>query len=89
MRVQAHRHLQAALRRVFPGSRRDFRVVRAYLRDDMGPTEIARSGIGLSAKGVASLLHRALPRLVSEMKIGRPLAARGRGRSSGMQPRTP
>ena len=89
MRAEERRQLGAALLRVVRGSRRDFRVLTAYLRDGLGPTEIARSGIGLGAKGVASLLHRTLPRLASEMEIARPPGARGPGRASGIRPGTP
>jgi DNA-directed RNA polymerase specialized sigma24 family protein len=89
IKAQERRQFRAALRRAVRGSRRDFRVLCAYLRDGLGPTDIARSGIGLSAKGVASLLHRALPRLASEMEIGRPLAARAARRASGIRPRMP
>ena len=89
MRAQEHRKVDAALRRIVRGSRRDFRVLSAWLRDGLGPTEIARTDVGLSAKGVASLLHRALPRLAAEMEIGRPPAARRPGRASGIRPGTP
>jgi len=89
MRAEEGRQLGAALRRVGRRSGRDFRVLSAYLRDGLGPTEIARSGVGLGAKGVASLLHRALPRLASEMEIARPPAARGPGRAGGVRGRTP
>jgi RNA polymerase sigma factor (sigma-70 family) len=89
MKAQERRRFRAALRRAVRGSRRDFRVLRAYLRDGLGPTDIARSGIGLSAKGVASLLHRALPRLASELEIARPPVARAPRRASGIRPRMP
>jgi RNA polymerase sigma factor (sigma-70 family) len=83
---QELRQLAAALGR---RSQRDFQVLRAYLAEGLGPTEIARSGVGLTPKGVASLLHRALPRLATEMGIGRPPAARASGRASGVRTRTP
>src|SRR4051812_44707998 len=95
MRAEGGRQLGAALGRVVRGSRRDFRVLSVHLREGLGPTEIARTDVGLSAKGVASLLRRALPRLafemaaMSEMEIERPLAARGPGRANGVRRRTP
>jgi RNA polymerase sigma factor (sigma-70 family) len=89
MHAQESRQLGAALARAGRGCQRDFLVLCAYLRDGLGPTEIARSGIGLTAKGVASLLHRALPRLASELEIERPPVARAPRRASGVDRRTP
>jgi DNA-directed RNA polymerase specialized sigma24 family protein len=89
MRAQERRQLGAALRRVVRGSRRDFRVLSAYLRNGLGPTEIARFETSLSPKGIASLLHRALPRLAAEMEIERQPAARATGRANGVRRRTP
>jgi RNA polymerase sigma factor (sigma-70 family) len=89
MQAEELRRLAAALGRVVRGSQRDFEVLSAHLAQDLGPAEIARSGVGLSAKGVASLLHRALPRLAAEMKIERLPVARARRRASGVRHEAP
>ena len=87
VRAEERRQLAAALGRVVRGSRRDFLILRSHLRDGLGATEIARSGVGLTAKGVSSLLHRALPRFAAQ--LGRPPASRGPGRAGGIRRRTP
>jgi DNA-directed RNA polymerase specialized sigma24 family protein len=89
MQAEELRRLAAALGRVARGSQRDFEVLSAHLARDLGPAEIARSGVGLSAKGVASLLHRALPRLAAEMKIERLPVGRARRRASGVRREAP
>jgi RNA polymerase sigma factor (sigma-70 family) len=89
MQTEELRRLAAALGRVVRGSRRDFEILSAHLARDLGPAEIARSGIGLSAKGVASVLQRALTRLAAEMKIERLPVARARRRASGVRRQAP
>ena len=89
MQGEELRRLAAALRRVIRGSQRDFDVLSAHLAHDLGPAEIARSGVGLSAKGVASVLHRALPRLAAEVQTERLPVARARGRASGIRDEGP
>ena len=89
MQAEERRRLGAALARVVRGSQRDFEVLSAYLAHDLGPADIARSGIGLSAKGVASLLHRVLPRIAAEMKIERLPVARAPRRPSGIRREAP
>jgi DNA-directed RNA polymerase specialized sigma24 family protein len=89
MQAEQLRQLAAALGRVARESQRDFEVLSAHLAHDLGPAEIARSGVGLSAKGVASVLHRALPRLAAEMKIERLPVARARRRAGGVRRGTP
>ena len=87
VRAEERRHLAAALCRVARGSRRDFRILRSHLLDGRGATEIASTGVGLTAKGVSSLLNRALPRLAAE--LGRPPASRAPGRAGGIRRGTP
>jgi len=87
VRAEEREQLAAALCRVVRGSRRDFDILRSHLRDGLGATEIAGMGVGLTPKGVSSLLNRALPRVAAE--LGRPPATRAPGRAGGIRARTP
>jgi len=60
--------LEAALLRVVQGDPRDLLVLRAHLHDGLNAAEIAGMGIGLTAKGVETLLRRAKERLRAEFE---------------------
>ena len=68
---------------------RDLGVLRLHFVDGLGPTEIAASGIGLSPKGVASLLRRTVSRLAPEVARGRPPEASESRRAAGNRRRGP
>lgn len=59
--------LSAALVRVTGGDGRDLLILRAHLYDGLNAAEIAGMGVGLSAKGVETLLRRAKERLRCEL----------------------
>jgi RNA polymerase sigma factor (sigma-70 family) len=81
MRAEEVRALSAAIDRT--AGNRDLSVLRLHLVDGLGPAEIAASGIGLSPKGVASLLRRTLSRLAPEVARGRPAEATAGNRRRG------
>jgi RNA polymerase sigma-70 factor, ECF subfamily len=68
---------------------RNARILRLYLRDGLGPAEIAASGVGLSAKGVASLLRRACSSLGAGTAKGRSPGGSPPRHAAGIRPRTP
>jgi RNA polymerase sigma factor (sigma-70 family) len=57
--------LEQALLRAAEGAnaQRDLLVLRAHFRDGLNPVEIGRLNLGLSAKGVETLLYRARARI--------------------------
>ena len=63
--------LEAALREAARGPReaRDLLVLRAYYFDGLTPGEIAALGIGLSPKGVETVLQRAKGRVEQALVI--------------------
>ena len=87
VRAEERQQLAAALCRVARGSRRDFHILRSHLLDGLGATEIAGMSLGLTPKGISSLLNRALPRVAAE--LGRQAASRAPGRAGGIRRRTP
>jgi len=87
IRAEERRAISAAIDRT--ARNRDLRVLRLHLVDGMGPTEIAASGIGLSPKGVASLLRRTVSRLAPEVARGRPPEASESRRAAGNRRRGP
>ena len=50
-----------------PNGPRDLMVLRAHFQDGLNPAEIAAMGVGLSAKGVETLLRRARERIETEL----------------------
>jgi RNA polymerase sigma factor (sigma-70 family) len=50
-----------------PNQARDRVVVRAHFHDSLAPAEIAAMGLGLSAKGVETLLYRARERIAARL----------------------
>jgi len=70
IRAEEMRAVSAAIGRT--ARNRDLRVLRLHFVDGLGPAQIAASGIGLSPKGVASLLRRTVSRLAPEVARGRP-----------------
>ena len=91
MKAEQLGQLSAALRRIVagPDSRRNLRVLGCYLHGGLGPTEIAACGVGLSTKGVASLLRRTLSKLAPGMASERPPAGTTPSRRGGVPPGTP
>ncbi|MFL5440998.1 MAG: RNA polymerase sigma factor [Myxococcales bacterium] len=87
MRAEERRAISGAIDRT--ARNRDLMVLRLHLVDGMGPTEIAASGIGLSPKGVASLLRRTVSRLAPEVARGRPPEASESRRAAGNRRRGP
>jgi RNA polymerase sigma factor (sigma-70 family) len=87
MRAEEVRALSAAIDRTL--GNRDRSVLRLHLVEGLGPGEIAASGLGLSSKGVASLLRRALSRLAPEVARGRPPEASESRRAAGICRRGP
>ena len=59
--------LERALVRLAGGEARDLLVLRAHLHDGLNAAEIAGMGVGLTAKGVETLLRRAKDRLRAEL----------------------
>jgi RNA polymerase sigma factor (sigma-70 family) len=91
MNAQQLRHLAAALQRTAaaPVAARNLRILRSYLVEGRAPAQIAGSGAGLTAKGVASLVRRALRKAIDEVASERPPAGKAKGRAAGIRPRTP
>jgi RNA polymerase sigma factor (sigma-70 family) len=50
-----------------PNQARDRVVLRAHLQDGLAPAEIAAMGLGLSAKGVETLVYRARDRIAARL----------------------
>ena len=50
-----------------PNGPRDLMVLRAHFQEGLNPAEIAAMGVGLSAKGVETLLRRARERIETEL----------------------
>jgi len=91
MNAQQLRHLAAALQRTAaaPHAARNLRILRSYLEEGSAPAQIAVSGVGLTAKGVDSLVRRALRKAIREMASERPPASKAPGCAAGIRPRTP
>jgi len=67
--AQARLQLAHALLRATdgPNGPRDLMVLRAHFQEGLNPAEIAAMGVGLSAKGVETLLRRARERIETEL----------------------
>ena len=50
-----------------PMAARDLVIYRAHFQDGLSPADISRMGVGLTAKGVETLLRRARERLLKEV----------------------
>ena len=53
-----------------PEASRDLLVYRAHFQDGLSPADISRMGVGLSPKGVETLLRRAREKLVALLREG-------------------
>jgi RNA polymerase sigma factor (sigma-70 family) len=87
IRAEEMRAVSAAIDRT--AKNRALRVLRLHFVDGLGPAEIAASGIGLSPKGVASLLRRTVSRLAPEVARGRPPETSESRRAAGNRRRCP
>jgi len=87
IRAEEMRAVSAAIGRT--ARNRDLRVLRLHFVDGLGPAQIAASGIGLSPKGVASLLRRTVSRLAPEVARGRPPETSETRRPAGNRRRGP